>query len=178
MFNEAEIIKSLKELVSGEYYRLLSSRLAGIEMLSTPLLEKVQSQVMNIATSLDLLSVKIINKYNNKEKIMNDTLKLSNKGVSLDDYPEFNDHMKEQMVLIAGELNEMGKKYDTRLLAALMAGRAGLLQGWLISGDIITQEEARTVWAQAGVPIENPPEQKTEIVKIFDGEIITSKEIN
>lgn len=109
---------------------------------------------------------------------MSDTLKLSSEGISLDDYPEFNDHMKEQMILIAGELNEMGMKYDTRLLAALMAGRAGLLQGLLISGDIITQEEARTVWTQAGVPIETPPKQKTKIVKMLDGEIITSKEIN
>ncbi len=106
-----------------------------------------------------------------------DTLKLSSKP-SLDDYPEFNEHMKEQMILIAGELNEIQKKYDTRLLAALMAGRAGLLQAWLISGGIITQEEARTVWAQAGAPIENPPEQKTEIIKMLDGEVIESKDLN
>ena len=106
-----------------------------------------------------------------------DTLKLSSKP-SLDDYPEFNEHMKEQMILIAGELNEIQKKYDTRLLAALMAGRAGLLQSWLVSGGIITQEEARTVWAQAGDPIENPPEQKTEIIKMLDGEVIESKDLN
>lgn len=107
---------------------------------------------------------------------MSDTL--NGKRVSLDDYPEFSDHVKEQMVLIAGELNEMGMKYDTRLLAALMAGRAGLLHGLLISGDIITQEEARTVWTQAGVPIENPPEQKTKVVKMLDGEIIPNEAIN
>ena len=109
---------------------------------------------------------------------MDDTLNLSSKPVSLDDYPEFNEHMKEQMILIAGELNEMGTRYDTRLLAALMAGRAGLLQGWLVSGDVITQEEARTVWAQAGEPIENPPEQKTKVVKMDRGQIIPSEEIN
>jgi len=109
---------------------------------------------------------------------MSDTLNLSDKKVSLDDYPEFNEHMKEQMVLIAGELNEMGKKYDTRLLAALMAGRAGLLQSWLISGGVITQEEARTVWTQAGAPIDNPPEKKTEIVKLDQGKIIPKEQIN
>lgn len=109
---------------------------------------------------------------------MSDTLNLSSKPVSLDDYPEFNEHMKEQMVLIAGELNEMGKKYDTRLLAALMAGRAGLLQSWLISGEVITQKEARTVWAQAGAPIENPPKNKTQIVKLDQGRIIPKEEIN
>ncbi len=51
MFIEAEI-KVVEGLVSGERYRLLSSRLASIEMLSTPFLLKVQSQVMNIAKSL------------------------------------------------------------------------------------------------------------------------------
>lgn len=107
-----------------------------------------------------------------------DTLNLSSTKVSLDDYPEFNEHMKEQMLLIAGELNDMGTRYDTRLLAALMAGRAGLLQGWLISGDVITQKEARTIWKQAGGPIENPPEQKTKIVKMDRGKIIPSEQIN
>ena len=109
---------------------------------------------------------------------MSDTLNLSSKKVSLDDYPEFNEHMKEQMVLIAGELNDMGMKYDTRLLAALMAGRAGLLQAWLITGGVITQDEARTIWTQAGAPIENPPESEVKIVKMDQGKIISNEEIN
>jgi len=98
--------------------------------------------------------------------------------VSLDDYEEFDEYTKEQMIKIAEEMNAMQMKYDTRLLAALMAGRAGLLHGMLINSDVIDQPTARKIWAQAGVPIEELPEQETKVVKILDGEILDPKEFN
>ena len=98
--------------------------------------------------------------------------------VSLDDYEEFDEYTKEQMIKIAEEMNAMQMKYDTRLLAALMAGRAGLLHGMLINSKVIDQPTARKIWAQAGVPIEELPEQETKVVKILDGEILDPKEFN
>lgn len=98
--------------------------------------------------------------------------------VSLDDYEEFDEYTKEQMIKIAGELNAMQMKYDTRLLAALMAGRAGLLHGMLIKSDVMDQPTARKIWVQAGVPIEELPEQETKVVKILDGEVLDPKKFN
>ena len=97
---------------------------------------------------------------------------------SLDDYEEFDEYTKEQMVKIAEELNAMQLKYDTRLLAALMAGRAGLLHGMLVTSKVIDQSTARKIWVQAGVPIEELPEQETKVVKILDGEVLDPKDIN
>ena len=97
---------------------------------------------------------------------------------SLDDYEEFDEYTKEQMIKIAEELNAMQMKYDTRLLAALMAGRAGLLHGMLITSKVMDQPTARKIWAQAGVPIDELPEQETKVVKIHDGEILNPKDIN
>ncbi len=97
---------------------------------------------------------------------------------ALDDHEEFNDYTKEQMVKIAAELNDMQMRYDTRLLAALMAGRAGMLHGIMINGKVMTKEEAKMVWNQAGQMIENPPDRETKIVKRFNNELLEPKDIN
>lgn len=105
------------------------------------------------------------------------TLNLSEK--TLDDYEEFNDYTKEQMVQIAAELNDMQLRYDTRLLAALLAGRAGMLHGIMINGDVITKEEAFIIWSQAGQMIENPPDRETKIIKKYENTLLDpSNDIN
>ena len=110
---------------------------------------------------------------------MNDesTLDLSS-GKTLDDYEEFNEYTKEQMVKIAAELNDMQLRYDTRLLAALLAGRSGMLHGIMINGKIMTKEEAKVIWNQAGKMIENPPDRETKIIKKHKDTVLEPKDIN
>ncbi len=98
---------------------------------------------------------------------------------TLDDFG-FDEYTKEQMILIGEEMNVMQMKYDTRLLAALMAGRSGMLHGIMITGKVMTQEEARVIWKQAGVPIETPPDRKTTILHLdkFEDDIFDPKKTN
>lgn len=98
---------------------------------------------------------------------------------TLDDFG-FDEYTQKQMILIAEEMNAMQMKYDTRLLAALMAGRSGMLHGVMIAGKVMTQKEAQVIWKQAGVPIETPPERETKIVHLnkFDDEIFDPKKMN
>ncbi len=107
------------------------------------------------------------------------TLNLNEEAKTLDDYEEFNDYTKEQMIKIADELNDMQIRYDTRLLAALMAGRAGMLHGIMINGKVMTKKEAKIIWNQAGQMIENPPDRETKILKKYNDTILDpSKDIN
>ena len=103
--------------------------------------------------------------------------KMSEEGKTLDDFG-FDEYTKQQMVLIAEDLNAMQMKYDTRLLAALMAGRSGLLHGVMIKGEVMTQEEARVIWKQAGVPIENPPDQEVKIMRKLDDDVFDPETTN
>ncbi len=98
---------------------------------------------------------------------------------TLDDFG-FDEYTQKQMILIAEEMNAMQMKYDTRLLAALMAGRSGMLHGVMIAGKVMTQKEAQVIWKQAGVPIETPPKRETKIVHLnkFDDEIFDPKKMN
>jgi len=91
---------------------------------------------------------------------------------------EFEDHTTEQMARLVNELNEMQLKYDTRLLAAILAGRAGMLHGIMITGEVITQEEARAIWKQAGLLIENPPEKEPKIMHLYGDNILDPTQIN
>jgi len=104
------------------------------------------------------------------------TLNLSEK--TLDDYDEFNEYTKEQMVQIAAELNDMQLRYDTRLLAALLAGRAGMLYGIMITGDVITKNEAKVIWNQAGQMVENPPDREIKILKKYKDTLLGPDDIN
>lgn len=96
---------------------------------------------------------------------------------TLDDFG-FDEYTKNQMVLIAEELNAMHIKYDTRLLAALLAGRSGMLHGIMIKGEVMTQEEARIIWKQAGVPIENIPDREVKIMRKLDDDIFDPEKTN
>lgn len=92
----------------------------------------------------------------------------------------FDEYTQKQMVLIAEEMNAMQLKYDTRLLAALMAGRAGMLHAIMIKGKVMTQEDAQGIWKQAGAPIENPPDREISVLNLhkFDDDVFDPKKIN
>lgn len=91
---------------------------------------------------------------------------------------KFDNHTVSQMATLVEELNDIQLRYDTRLLAALLAGRAGMLHGMLITGGVITQDEARAIWKQAGLLIETPPEKEPKIMHLYDKEIIDPSKVN
>jgi len=98
--------------------------------------------------------------------------------ISLDDYDELDAYTKEQMFKIAEELNDLQLKYDTRLLAALLAGRSAMLHANLVSAKILTQDDAKKIWAQAGDVIDDLPDREVKVVKMMDDEIIDPVQIN
>lgn len=91
---------------------------------------------------------------------------------------KFDDHTTKQMALLVEELNSLQLKYDTRLLAAILAGRAGMLHGIMITGKVMTQEEARAVWKQAGLLIENPSKKEPKIMHLYGDTILDPRQIN
>jgi hypothetical protein len=91
---------------------------------------------------------------------------------------EANEYTQGQMQKLGDELDALQLKYDTRLLAAFMAGRAARLYAILINGEVTTQDEARKVWAVAGEEIENPPNRETKIMKLYDGQVLNPEQIN
>ena len=91
---------------------------------------------------------------------------------------EFDEYTKAKMVEIVKKFNELEMQYDTRLLATLMAGRAGILYGVLINGGIMSQDDARLTWFNAGTPIENPPDRETKVLHMVDDEIFDPKKTN
>ena len=88
------------------------------------------------------------------------------------------DYTEQQLQSLTNELDALQLKYDTRLLAAFLTGRAAMLHAILINGKVSSQEEAQKVWDTAGEIIENPPERETKIVKMYDGEILEPEQIN
>lgn len=96
--------------------------------------------------------------------------KMKNEG--LDSYTN------EQMQKISDELNLILSKYDTRLSAIIFVCRAGMLYGAMIDAKVISQNEARAIWKQAGEPIETPPKQNTRVMSMLDGEILDPEKFN
>lgn len=97
--------------------------------------------------------------------------------INLDDY-EFDEYTKQQMLSIAKELDNLQTSYDTRLLAALLAGRAASLHGMLITTGNQTKEEARAVWEQAGQIIDNPPDREVKTMSLLDGQTFDPSKTN
>ncbi|MHA2403452.1 MAG: hypothetical protein ACXADH_10720 [Candidatus Kariarchaeaceae archaeon] len=95
-----------------------------------------------------------------------------------DDFEEFDDYTKEQMVLIANELNDLQLKYDTRLFAALLAGRSALLHANLVTAKVMTQEEALGIWDYAGKMIKNMEDREIKVMKMMDGTIFDPDKTN
>ena len=89
-----------------------------------------------------------------------------------DDYPQ------QQMELLADELNKLQITFDTRLLAAFLAGRAGYLHGLLVKTGHMTKEDALKIWNFAGDQIENPPEKEVKTMTLADGDIIDPDRMN
>lgn len=96
----------------------------------------------------------------------------------MSDKKEFDEHTVNEMETLVTELNDMQMRYDTRLLAALLAGRAGMLHGIMITGDVMSQEDARAVWKQAGLLIENPPEKEPKIMHLYDKDVFDPEKVN
>ena len=91
------------------------------------------------------------------------------------------EYANKQMKLIVDELNVMQTKYDTRMLAALLAGRAAMLHSVLVNGKVITKDEALLIWNKAGEVIEEDRDNEVKFMykdgdEIFDAP--TTKEIN
>ncbi len=97
--------------------------------------------------------------------------------INLDDY-EFDEYTKQQMLSIANELDNLQTSYDTRLLAALLAGRAASLHAMLITAGKQTKEEARAVWEQAGQVIDNPPDREVKTMSLLDGQVFDPSKTN
>ena len=98
-------------------------------------------------------------------------------NISLDDY-EFDEYTKQQMLSIAKELDLLQTSYDTRLLAALLAGRAASLHAMLVATGNQTKEQARAVWDHAGQVIDNPPDREIKTMSMMDGQIFDPSKAN
>lgn len=91
---------------------------------------------------------------------------------------ELNEYANEQLAKLAEELNNLQMQYDTRLVAAILAGRSAMLHAMMINAEVMTQEEARAVWKHAGQLIENPPDRESKVVKLYNGEILEPTQVN
>ncbi len=91
---------------------------------------------------------------------------------------EIDDYTEKQMSLLVEELNLMQTKYDTRLLAALLAGRAAMLHAILVKGEVITKEEAVTIWELAGGIIERGSDNDIKFMKKYDEETFDPSTVN
>lgn len=92
--------------------------------------------------------------------------------------PLVDDYTKDQMAKLAEEMNAMQLRYDTRLLAALFAGRAAMLHVSMINAGVMTQKQAQHVWNYAGELIDNPVERETKILNMVDGEVFDPAKVN
>lgn len=86
-------------------------------------------------------------------------------------------HTQEKTEEILKELKKLEQQFDTRLLATLLASRAGVLFGAVIGGGLLSQEDVRLIWKTAGEPINNPP-KTAKIVTLYDGMKIDPLQIN
>lgn len=91
---------------------------------------------------------------------------------------ELDEYTENQMSLLTEELNLMQTKYDTRMMSALLAGRAAMLHAILVKGEVITKEEALKIWEIAGGIIERGSDNEVKIMKKFDGETFDPKTVN
>lgn len=91
---------------------------------------------------------------------------------------EIEEYPQQQMELLAEELNRLQMSYDTRLLAAFLAGRAGRLHAMLVKSGHMTMEDAQKIWKFAGDQIENPPEQEVKTMTLMDGQIFDPDKAN
>ena len=98
--------------------------------------------------------------------------------ISLDEAEGVDEYTKQQMSLLVEELNNLQIAYDTRLLASILAGRAGVLYGILIKAGHISQEEAQKIWDFAGEPIKNPPEREVKTMAMVDGQVFDPSKTN
>ena len=96
---------------------------------------------------------------------------------SLDEF-ELDEHTKQQMLLVTAELDNLQMSYDTRLLAALFAGRAASLYSMLITSGHLSQEDAQLTWEHAGQIINNPPEREVKTMSLMDGQIFDPEKTN
>lgn len=87
-------------------------------------------------------------------------------------------YAEKQMELLAEELNRLQLSFDTRLLAAFLAGRAGYLHGILVQAGHMTTEEALKIWNFAGEQIESPPDRDIKTMSMLDGEIFDPSKTN
>jgi hypothetical protein len=87
-------------------------------------------------------------------------------------------YAEKQMGLLAEELNRLQMSFDTRLLAAFLAGRAGRLHGILVQAGHMTKEDALKIWNFAGEQIENPPDREIKTMAMLDGEIFDPSKAN
>lgn len=87
-------------------------------------------------------------------------------------------YAEKQMDLLADEFNRLQLSFDTRLLAAFMAGRAGRLHGMLVQAGHMTLEDALKIWNFAGEQIENPPDREIKTMAMMDGEIFDPGKAN
>ena len=90
-------------------------------------------------------------------------------------------HQEDQLQKMVEELNVMQTKYDTRLLSAVLAGRAAMLHVALVNGNIISQEDATNIWNVAGKVIEDGSDSQPKIMykdgdDVFDAP--TPEELN
>ena len=88
---------------------------------------------------------------------------------------ELSAHAQDEMIKISLKLNELQTTFDTRLLAAMLAGRAGMLYAMMINAGMTSKDEALMLWEKAAETIHNPPERETKIMKMHDGDIIPDK---
>lgn len=91
---------------------------------------------------------------------------------------QLDDHTQNEIQQILEILNNLHLTFDSRLVAALLASRAGGLYGKMISGEIISQEDALKIWEVAAEPIHNPQQHNTKIVYKSGDEVITPDKVN
>lgn len=84
---------------------------------------------------------------------------------------EQDQYAESQMELLSEELNRLQISFDTRLLAAMLAGRAGHLHGLLVQAGHMTKEDALKIWNFAGDQIENPPEREIKMMAKYGDEV-------
>lgn len=87
-------------------------------------------------------------------------------------------HAEQQMALIVNELNNLQTSYDTRLLSALLAGRAAMLLNLLVNAGHMKTEDANVVWDKAGEIIDQPQEKEIKTLTMYDGHKFDASKVN